>query len=86
MTSRCTGACGLMSRIATNPSVACDVVAVAVRAGKTGNRHAARPRIPSSVTALGPDTDELADRRVDEEGRVVVAVAAARAVDEHEVV
>src|SRR6266478_4763336 len=34
---------------------------------------------------LRPYLNELADRRVDEERRVVVAIAAARAVDEHEV-
>ena len=38
------------------------------------------------MTASRADADELADGRVDEERRVVVAVPAAGAVDEHDVV
>ena len=53
------------------------------RACRRGSRQAART--PSSVDGGAAHADELADRRVDEPRRVVVAVAAARAVDEHDV-
>ena len=77
-------ACGLMSRMATKPSVARHVVAfadelaeeaVVVHAASTPSSETAAPRTAtSSPTARG----------VDEPRRVVVAVALAGPVDEHE--
>src|SRR5262249_5082684 len=84
ITSRCVWACGLMSRIATRPSVA---------ATWSPSRYSVQKRHSGSggTDALlgdggAPDADVRADRRVDEPRRVVVAVAAAGAVDEHDVV
>ena len=59
-----------------------DVVAVADEPAEQAvvRRHG---RIPSSVTRSVAHAHELSHRCVDEPGRVVVAVAAAGAVDEH---
>src|SRR3954452_10131490 len=84
MTSRCTFACGLMSLIATKPSA---------RATNAPSRTMLQKR--QSSRCFGTDSllgdgrsanaHEPADRRVDEERRVVVAVATAGAVDEDDV-
>ena len=60
MTSRCVGACGLMSRIATKPSVRGDVVAFAVELAEEAVVTLSG-KDPSSETADRPDADELAD-------------------------
>src|SRR5947208_15432817 len=78
----CTGACGLMSLIATNPFAWCTYAP---------SRAMSQKRQPSRCfgkhTLLGhahtAHGDELAHRSVDQPRRVVVAVTAARSVDEH---
>ena len=84
-TSTCTGACGLMSLIATNPSPRCTW-----SPSRTSVQKRQSSRCGGKDSLLGdrggPNADELADRRVDEPRRVVVAVAAAGPVDEHDVV
>src|SRR5262245_58095276 len=80
----CTGACGLMSLIATNPFAWCTYAP---------SRAMSQKRQPSSRFAKNTllhharatHRHELADRSVDQPRRVVVAVAAARPVDEHRV-
>src|SRR6478752_5587501 len=82
ITSRCVSACGLISRSATNPSVlwTCSPSRKSLQKRQSsgsddpllGDRRSAHP-------------DQLADVAADEPRRVVVAVAAARAVDEHDV-
>src|SRR3954447_6264343 len=83
-TSRWTGACGLMSRIATKPSAALtwspSRTSVQKRQSSRGSG-----KDPLRGDALRTHVHELADRRVDEPRRVVVAVAASRPVDEHDV-
>src|ERR1017187_7563408 len=82
-TSTWTGASGLMSLIATKPSA---------RWTWSPSRTSMQNRQSSGCGGKDPllgDTgrahaDELSDRRVDEPRRVVVAVAAAWAVDEHD--
>ena len=74
-TSRCVGACGAMSRIATKPVRRVDVVALADEpAEEAVRRQAATASTPSSET---PDRacacTNVPDARVDEPGRVVVA-------------
>ena len=54
------------------------------RAGRRGSRHGSEHALFGDRGAA--DTDELADRRVDQPRRVVVAVAAAGTIDEHDVV
>src|SRR5579862_3588662 len=83
MTSRCVCACGLMSRMATSPSV---------EATWSPSRKSVQKRQSGSggTNAFlrdrdAPNADECADRCVDEPRRIVVAVAATRAVDEHDV-
>src|SRR3954471_15978336 len=84
MTSTCTGACGLMSLIATKPSAASTW---SPSRKSRQNRQSSRGggKDPFLGHAGRADPDELSDRRVDEPGRVVVAVAATWAVDEHDV-
>ena len=83
-TSRCVSACGLMSRIATKPSVFATwspsrtSLQKRQSSGDIGEDPLLRDRAPA-------DGDELAERTVDEPGRVVGAVAAAGPVDEHDV-
>src|ERR1700751_2142306 len=81
MTSRWTGACGLMSRMATKPSIAatCSPSRYSVQ-----KRQSSARENPLPGDGRAADGEELADRSVDEPGRVVVAVAAAGAVDEHD--
>src|SRR5581483_3574830 len=83
MTSRCVGAWGLMSRMATKPSVAATWSPCRYSVQKRQSSGTANP-ILGHVDAA--DGDELAHRSVDEPRRVVVAVAAAGTVDEHDVV
>ena len=84
MTSRCVCACGLMSRMATSRR--------SRRRGRPRGRACRRgsraqaARMPSSVTRRAANADECADRCIDEPRRIVVAVAATRAVDEHNVI
>src|SRR4051812_41707033 len=77
-------ACGLMSLIATKPLV---LATYAPSRTISQNRQSSRcdGKDPLLRDCLRPDTDELAHRRIDEERRVVVPVAAARAVDQHDV-
>src|SRR6476619_1717305 len=86
MTSRWTSAFGLMSSIARSPSprfttVAGSSPASILQTMQSGSRSE-DPLLRHRRTA---DSDELANRSVDEPRRVVVAVAAARAVDEDDV-
>src|SRR5262245_314281 len=84
MISRCTFACGLMSLIATNPFA---LLTYAPARTMSQNRQSSRcdGMDPLVGDGLRAHAHKVADRRVDEERRVVVAVAAARAVDEHDV-
>src|SRR5271154_2512206 len=73
-----------MSLIATNPSV------LATWSPSRTRRQNRQSSGGDGNDALlgetnGLDTDELADRCIDQERRVVVAVAPARAVDQHEI-
>src|SRR5262245_55488829 len=81
-TSRWVSATGLMSRIATKPSAAWTWSPSATSRQK---RHSSRGDGKDALLRQADSTgaDELAYRRVDEPGRVVVAVAAARPVDQH---
>src|SRR4051794_2939704 len=84
MTSRCTGACGWMSLIAAKPSALCtNCPSRASEQNKQSSRCCGTD--PLLGHRFGADTDDLADRGVDEPRSVVVAVAAAGAVDEHHV-
>src|SRR5438270_505245 len=83
MTSRCVGACGLMSRMATKPSTAATWSPSRYSLQKRQSSGSADPLLRHRFAA---DADELADGRVDEPRRVVVAVPAAGAIDEDEVV
>src|SRR4051812_7082265 len=81
-TSRWTGARGLMSRMATKPSIALTW---------SPSRYRRQNRQSSWSGSEDPllhdrsraDADQVTDGRVDEPRRVVAAVAAARSVDEH---
>src|SRR5438094_2247090 len=84
MTRTCTGACGLMSLIATSPSAAWMWLPSRASLQKRQSSRCSG-KDPLLGDAIGSDAHELADRRVDEPRRVVVAVASARAVDEHHV-
>src|SRR6266536_1092254 len=81
-TSTCTGASGLMSLIATNSS---DWFTYAPCAAMPQKRQSARCSGKDPLLGDGgrADADELADGRIDEPRRVVVAVAATGPVDEH---
>ena len=83
-TSRCVSACGLMSRIGDEPVRLRDVVALA---DELAEETVVRQREDALLRHRGAaDADELADGRVDEPGRVVGAVPAARPIDEDDVV
>src|SRR5205814_2502501 len=83
MTSKCVRAWGLMSRIATRPSVAAtwspSRTSLQKRQSGSGSMD------PLLRHGRGAHADERANRQivVDEPGRVIVAVAAADTVDEH---
>src|SRR3954470_20321172 len=83
ITSRCVSACGLMSRIATKPSPlrTCSPSRYSrqKRHSSGGNETLLRHRGRACP-------DDAADIAAEEPGRVVVAVAASRAVDEDGVV
>src|SRR5690349_19189981 len=83
-TSTCTGACGLMSLIATNPLPLCTYAPsrAMLQKRQSSRRFGKDPRLRHGRCA---HAHELAHRRVDEPRRVVVAVAATGAVDEHRV-
>src|SRR5579864_9048468 len=83
MTSRCVSACGLMSRMATKPSMAATCSPSRKSLQKRQSSGSEDPLLRDPRAA---DADQLADRCVDEPGRVVVAEAAAGAVDENDVV
>src|SRR3954451_11945033 len=80
-TRTCTGACGLMSLIATKPFALCTY---APSGAMLSNRQSSRCFGTDSLLRRGggADANERPDGRVDEPRRVVVAVAAARRVDE----
>src|SRR4051794_15300182 len=71
-----------MSRIATKPSAARTWSPSRTSRQKRQSSGSADPLLGHGRAA---DADELADRGVHEPGRVVVAVTAARTVDEHDV-
>src|SRR5580765_2033965 len=83
-TSTCTGACGLMSLIATKPFALCTYAPSRAMLQKRqssrcfGTDALLRRRRPAHP-------HERADRRVDQPRRIVVAIATARPVDEHRV-
>src|SRR5579862_2463574 len=81
MTRMCVSACGLMSLIAMNPFV---FATYAPSRTIAQNRHSSGRNGKDALLGDGLRThaDERADRRVDEERRVVVAVPAARTIDE----
>src|SRR5262249_49698709 len=84
MISRWTFARGLMSWIATKPFVLCTY---APSRAMLQNRQSSRcdAKDPLLRHVVRAHAHELADRRLDEEWRVVVAVPAARAIDEDDV-
>src|SRR6185312_7037940 len=82
--STCTGACGLMSLIATNPFAAWTWSPSRTSLQKRQSSRCVG-KDPLLADRACPHAHELADGRVDEERRVVVAVAAPRPVDEHDV-
>src|SRR3954452_3902641 len=81
---RCTAAFGSMSLIATKP-----FVSATWSPSRTRLQKRQSSRCDGKDAFLGDsvraDPHELADGRVDEEGRIVVAVAAAGPIDEHEI-
>src|SRR5262245_36953938 len=81
-TSRCVSAFGAMSLIATkaSPSWTCSPSRTSWQ-----NRQSSGSADPLLRHLGGPHPDELADRRLDEPRRVVVAVAPTGAVDEDDV-
>src|SRR6187397_2733921 len=82
MTSKWVSACGLMSRIATKPSV----FATGYPWWKSvQKRQSSGSEDPLPGDGASRDGDELPERAVDEPGRVVGAVAAAGPVDEDDV-
>src|SRR5437763_9338487 len=85
MTSRCVSACGLMSRIATKPSVA---AMWSPSRYNRQNKQSSGSEDPLLRDGGAANTYELTDRQRarDEPGRVVVPVAAPGAVDEDDVV
>src|SRR5580765_5553895 len=84
MIRMCVSACGLMSLIATNPRVFATYVPSRTM---SQNRQSSGGDGKDSLLrdGFGADADELSDGRLDEKRRVVVAVAAARTVDENDV-
>src|ERR671925_1643308 len=83
MTSRWTGAFGLMSSTATNPSAACTWSPSAASLQKRQSGRDAMDPFRGDATRAG--ADERADLSVHEPRRVVVAVPAAGSVDEDDV-
>src|SRR4051812_20625864 len=81
-TSRWTGAWGLTSAIATNPSAA---RTWSPSRTSLQNRQSSRGpgKDPLLGDALCPHPDELTDRSIDEPRRVIVAVPSTEPVDEH---
>src|SRR5436190_8953936 len=82
ITSRCVSAWGLMSRIATKPGA---VATWSPSLYKRQNRQSSGSEDPLLRDCCAADTKELPDRPVDEPRRIVVAVAAAGAIDEDRV-
>src|SRR5262245_49918707 len=82
-TSRCTSACGLMSRIATKPSAAWTWSPSAYRLQKRQSSGSDDPLLGDGEPARA---DEVAGLPLHEPGRVVVAVAPSGPVDEDDVV
>src|SRR6187551_715741 len=80
-TSRCTGAFGLMSSMATNPSPALTCSPSRTSLQKRQSGCDANDSLLGDVVRLHPH--ELPLRAVDEPGRIVVAVASPRTVDQH---
>src|SRR4029079_3464962 len=80
-TRRCTGAFGLMSSTATNPSALLTVSPSRRRRQKRQSGCEANDSLLCHVMRAG--SDELAGRPIDEPRRVVVAVAPSGPVDEH---
>src|SRR6478672_2656700 len=81
-TSRCVSAFGLMSRIATKPSAA---RTWSPSRASVQKRQSSGSEDPLLRGAACPDAQQLADLPAHEPGRVVVAVAAAGPVEEHDV-
>src|SRR6185436_20171953 len=81
-TSRCVSACGLMSRIATKPSV---FATWSPSRASEQKRQSSGSEDPLLHDRRSANRDELADGRVDEPGHVVGTVAPTRAVDENDV-
>ena len=75
-------ACGLMSRIAAKPSA---FATWSPSRASLQKRQSSGSEDPLLHDRCAADRHELAHRRVDEPGRVVGAVAAARPVDENDV-
>ena len=72
-----------MSRIATKPSAACDVLALGNEAAEQAALRRRRQGSPPRTTPTAARRRSCADLAVEEPRRVVVAVAAPRPVDEH---
>src|SRR5215470_12836303 len=83
ITRRCVSAWGLMSRIATKPSAA---LTCSPSRNSLQKKQFSASDDPLLRDGRSADADELADLPAHEPRRVVVAVAAARPVDENEVV
>src|SRR6266571_6123933 len=83
MTKRWVSAFGLMSRTATKPSASWTWSPSRYRRQKRQSSGSADPLLGDRRST---HLDERADGRVDEPGRVIRAVSAAGAVDEHLVV
>src|SRR5690349_19053697 len=80
----CTGACGLMSLIATKPFAWCTYAPWrAMSQKRQPSRRCGKDTLLRHARAA--HRNQLADRRVDEPRRVVVAVAPAGPVDQHRV-
>src|SRR5205807_9261593 len=82
ITSRCVSAFGLISRIATKPSAAWTCSPSRASSQKRQSSGSENPLLRDGLAANG---HELADGSAHEPRRVVVAVPAAGAVDEHDV-
>src|SRR6266540_5435503 len=82
ITTKCASACGLMSRIATNPSTPCTW---SPSAYNLQNRQSSGSENPLLRDSCGADTNEPAGFAADEPGRVIVTVAAPLPIDEHDV-
>src|SRR5436305_14505437 len=82
ITSRWTSASGLMSCSAAKPSA---LATWSPSRASRQKRQSSGSEYPLLRDGRAADADELADRRVDEPRRIVVAVAAAGAVDQDDV-